>query len=109
MDLIVLPTFKTVAAWFPGTMEDPERCFSRIRRLNRGLDTGQWRVYECRKEPNGVRLVLIIDSASVTVLDGPTLESLQRRGTSYFLPSGRQARRVEIRRPVEVEDGKKEA
>jgi hypothetical protein len=35
-----LPTFKRVAAWFPGPVEDTERLLSRLRRLNRGLDTG---------------------------------------------------------------------
>ena len=65
-----LPTFKRVVAWFLGPSEDTERCFSRLRRLNRGLDTGQWWVYECREEPNGVRLVLSFDAASVTVLEG---------------------------------------
>ena len=63
-----LPTFKRVAAWFPGPTEDTEQCFSRLCRLNQGLDTGQWRVYECREDPNGVRLVLSIDASSATVL-----------------------------------------
>ena len=35
-----LPTYKRVVAWFPGPVEDTER----LRRLNRGLDTGNWRV-----------------------------------------------------------------
>jgi hypothetical protein len=64
--LDALPTFKSLAAWFLGPMEDTGHCFSRLRRL----DTGQWRVYEHRKEPNGVRLVLSIDADSVTMLDG---------------------------------------
>ena len=34
-----LPTFKRVAAWFPGPVEDTERLLTRLRRLNRGLDT----------------------------------------------------------------------
>jgi len=68
--LDALPTFKRVAAWFPGPVEDTERCFSRLRRLNRGLDTRQWRVYECREEPNGVQLVLSIDADLVTMLEG---------------------------------------
>ena len=68
--LNALPTFKRVAAWFPGPVEDTEHCFSRLRRLNRGLDTRQWRVYECREEPNGVQLVLSIDADLVTMLEG---------------------------------------
>ena len=68
--LDALPTFKRVAAWFPGPMKDTERCFSRLQRLNRGLDTGQWRVYERREESNGVCLVLSIDADLVTVLEG---------------------------------------
>jgi hypothetical protein len=67
--LDALPTFKRVAAWFPGPVEDMERYFTRLHRLNRGLDTGQWRVYERREDPNGVRLVLSIDSAMVTILE----------------------------------------
>ena len=68
--LEALPTFKRVAACFPCPEEDTERCFSRLRRLNRGLDTGQWRVYERREDPDGVRLVLGIDAATATVLEG---------------------------------------
>ena len=68
--LDALPTFKRVAAWFSGPVEDMERYFSRLRRLNQGLDTRQWRVYESREEPNGVRLVLSINADSVTVLYG---------------------------------------
>ena len=38
--LDALPTYKRVVAWFPSPVEDTER----LRRLNRGLDTGNWRV-----------------------------------------------------------------
>jgi len=65
-----LPTYKRVVAWFPGPVEDTERLLSRLRRLNRGLDTGNLRVYECNEEPNGVCLVLSIDTASIPVLEG---------------------------------------
>jgi hypothetical protein len=68
--LHALLTFKRVVAWFPVPVEDKERFFLRLCRLNRGLDTGQWKVHERREEPNGVRLVLSIDEASVTVLEG---------------------------------------
>jgi hypothetical protein len=46
--LEALPTYKRVVAWFPGPREDTERLFQRLRRLNRGLDTSQWRVYESK-------------------------------------------------------------
>ena len=65
-----LPTYKRVAAWFPGPMDDTERLLSRLRRLNRGLDTRNWRVYERKEEPSGVRLMLSIDTSSIAVLEG---------------------------------------
>ena len=65
-----LPIYKGMAAWFPGPLEDTEQLFLRLRRLNRGLKTETWRVYERREEPNVVRLVLSVDSVSVTVLEG---------------------------------------
>jgi hypothetical protein len=70
VELDALLTYKRVAAWFPGPVEDMERYFSQLRRLNRGLDTGNWRVYERREEPHGVRLVLSVDAASITMLKG---------------------------------------
>ena len=42
--LDVLPTNKRVVAWFPGPVEDTENYLLRLRRLNRGLDTRNWRV-----------------------------------------------------------------
>jgi hypothetical protein len=65
-----LRTYKRVVAWVPGLVEDTEWLFLRLRRLNRGLDTRNWRVYERKEEPNGVRLVLSIDTESVTILEG---------------------------------------
>jgi hypothetical protein len=59
--LDALPTFKRVAAWFPGPVEDTETLFQCLRRLNQGLETGQWRIYERKEEPIEVRLVLSID------------------------------------------------
>ena len=67
--LVALFTYKRVVAWFPGPAEDAERYLLRLRRLNQGLGTRQWRVYERRDESNGVRLVLSIDAASVSVLE----------------------------------------
>jgi hypothetical protein len=45
-----LSTYKRVVAWFPGPAEDTERLFLRLRRLNRGLDTRNWRVYKRKEE-----------------------------------------------------------
>jgi hypothetical protein len=70
VEMDALLAYKRVAAWFPCPVEDTERYFSRLCRLNGGLDTGNWRVYERREEPYGVHLVLSIDAASVTVLEG---------------------------------------
>jgi len=56
-----------VVAWSPGTVEDKERYFLQFRRLNQRLDTANWRVY--KRKPNGDRLVLSIDRASVAVLE----------------------------------------
>jgi hypothetical protein len=67
--LDALPTYKRLVAWFLGPVEDMECYFQRLHRLNWGLDTGHWRVYEHWEEPNGVYMVLTIDS-SVTVLEG---------------------------------------
>jgi hypothetical protein len=47
--LEALPTYKTVLAWFPGPVKDAEWYLLRLRKLNRGLDTGQWRVHERRQ------------------------------------------------------------
>jgi len=68
--LDALPTYKKEVAWFPGPAEDAERYLLRLHRLNQGLDTRHWRVYERREESNGVRLVLSIDAGSVSVLEG---------------------------------------
>jgi len=67
--LDTLPTYRRVVAWFPGPAEDAQRYLLQLRRLNEGLDTRQWRVYERREESKGVRLVLSIDTASVSVLE----------------------------------------
>jgi hypothetical protein len=66
--LDALPTYKRVVAWFPGPVEDTERYLLQLRRLNQGLDSGLWRVYEHKDESNGVRLVLSIDPSSIAVL-----------------------------------------
>jgi hypothetical protein len=79
-----LPTYKRVVAWFPGPVEDTERYFTWLRRLNRGLDTGHWRVYERKEEANGVRLVLSIDVASITVLEGLGWQPFSCVGQAIF-------------------------
>ena len=77
VDLDALPPFKRVDARFLGSTEDTERCSSRFHRLNRGLDTGQWRIY-------GVRLVLSIDTASATVLEGLCWRTFSSVGQAIF-------------------------
>jgi hypothetical protein len=52
--LDALSMYKRVAAWFLGPVEDTEKYFLWLCRLNQGLNTGQWRVYEHKEEPNGV-------------------------------------------------------
>jgi hypothetical protein len=56
VDMDALLTYRRVASWFPGPVEETERYFSRLHRLNRGLDTGNWRVYERREETHGSAL-----------------------------------------------------
>jgi hypothetical protein len=82
--LEVLPINKRAAAWFPGPGEDMERLFQRLRRLKRGMDTSQWRVYERKEEPNGVCLVLSIDSQSVTKLEGLKWRPFSGMGQAIF-------------------------
>ena len=82
--LDALPTYKRVVAWFLGPVEDTEWLLSRFRRLNWGLDTGNWRVYEHKEEPNTVRLVLSIDTASITVLKGLCWRPFSGVGQAVF-------------------------
>jgi hypothetical protein len=72
-----------------------------LQRLNWGLDTGLWRVYEHREKPNGVRLALSVNSSSIAVLGGAAMETLQWGGTCCPLPSRRRAREKEVRHPGE--------
>jgi hypothetical protein len=82
--LDALPTFQRVAAWFLGPVEDTEQYFLRLCRLNQGLDTGQWRVYERREDTNGVHLVLSIDAASVTTLERLKWRPFSGMGQAIF-------------------------
>ena len=54
--LDALPTYKRVAAWFPGPVEDTGQYLQRLCRMNRGLDTDNWRVYERRRSLMGSTL-----------------------------------------------------
>jgi hypothetical protein len=82
--LDALPIYKRVVAWFLGPVEDTEWYLSWLCRLNWGLDTGNWRVYEPKEEPNGVCLVLSIDTASVTVLEGLRWGLVSGMGQAIF-------------------------
>ena len=79
-----LPTFKRVAAWFPGPVEDTERLFMRLRRLNQGLDTRNWRVHERKEEAKGVHLVHSIDTSSVAELEGLRWRPFSGVGQAVF-------------------------
>jgi len=94
--LDALPTYKMAVAWFPGPAEDAERYLLRLRRLNQCLNTRHWRVYVRSEESNGVRLVLSIDAACVSVGEAE-MEALQWCGAEHILPSGRQVGVEEIR------------
>ena len=80
--MLSLPTKEWWLGFWP--MEDMECCFQRLHRLNQGLDTGHWRVYEHREEPNAVCLVLSIDSSSVTVLKGMGWRQFSGMGQAIF-------------------------
>ena len=84
MGLDALPTYKRVVARFPGPVKDTEQLLSWLRRLNQGLDTRNWRVYECKEEPNRVRFVLSVDTASVTVLEGLCWRPFSGVGQAVF-------------------------
>lgn len=71
-------------AWFLGPVEGTEKYLLRLRRLNLGLETRNWRVYEREEEPNGVRLVLSIDTAFVTVLQGLRWRPFSVEGEAVF-------------------------
>ena len=64
-----LPTHRRAVAWFQSPVEDTGRYLQRFRRLNRELDTYNWRAYGRKEEPNGVHPVLSIDCWSITALE----------------------------------------
>jgi hypothetical protein len=65
-------------------VEDTEKYFQRLRTPNQGLNTRHWRVYERREEPNGVHLVLSIDTASIAMLEGMKWRSFSGVGQATF-------------------------
>jgi hypothetical protein len=81
--LDALSTYKRVVAWFPGPT-DTERYLLWLWRLNQGLDTGYWRLYECKEESNEVRLVLSIDTASIAVPKGLRWRPFSGVGQAIF-------------------------
>jgi hypothetical protein len=60
----------------------------RLRRVNWGLGTGLWRVYERRVESNGVRLVLSIDSSSIAALEKLNWRPISGLGLFIFTALG---------------------
>jgi hypothetical protein len=53
-----------------GTLWRTLSCYlQQLCRLNGGLDTDNWRAYESKEEPNGVRLMLSIDTMYITALE----------------------------------------
>jgi hypothetical protein len=82
--LDALRTYKRVVAWFPGPVEDTERYFQQLCRLNQGLNTGHWRIYKRKEEPNGVCLVLSIDTVSVAALEGMKWRHFNGVGQAIF-------------------------
>ena len=98
--LDALSTYKGGLAWFTGAVGDKEHYFQQLRRLNQGLDTSHWRVYEHKEETNGVRLVLSICNNARK--DG--METIQWHRTGRLLPSGCQTRSKEIGRGEEEKE-----
>jgi hypothetical protein len=88
--LEALPTDKRVVVWFPGTAEDTERLFARIRRLNRGLETNQWRVYERKEEPRGSALCSALISSRQRRWrgwSGGPSAAQDRRSSPFWVPN----------------------
>jgi hypothetical protein len=88
MPMYALQTFRIVAAWFPGLVEDTETLFRPVLRQNRGLETGQWSICERKEEPHEVRLVLSIDQASVTALENMNWKPFSGVGQATFFLLG---------------------
>jgi hypothetical protein len=54
------------------------------------LDTDNWRVYKHREEPNGVCLVLSIDSKSITALERMSWRPFSSAGRTTFFSASNQ-------------------
>jgi hypothetical protein len=92
--LDALSTYKRVVAWFPGPT-DTERYLLWLWRLNQGLDTRYWRLYERKEESNEVRLVLRIDTASIAKPKGLRWRPFSGVGQAIFsllgaMPEGKK-------------------
>jgi hypothetical protein len=93
VDLDALPTYKRVVAWFPDPAEDTGSYFHRLHRLNQGLDTSHWRVYEHKEKPNRVHLVLSIDTSFIMVLKTMEWRPFSGVGKAVFSLLGVKAER----------------
>jgi hypothetical protein len=62
--LEALPTYGIILVWLPGPAEETGQYLQRLRRLNQGLETDNWRIYGRKEESNGVclHLLLILNS-----------------------------------------------
>jgi hypothetical protein len=85
-----LPTYKRMLAWFSGPPVENDVLLRRLRRQNDGIDTRQWRVYERRAEPRGVRLVLSMDSPSVATISSRGNRLFCGTAQAVFTPLGVQ-------------------
>lgn len=62
--------YKKVIAWIPGLTDDNDAIFKMLERHNPGLKTNGWRVFERKVEGRkGVRLVLTMDTGSISALE----------------------------------------
>ena len=82
--LEALPTYRGGLAWLPGPAEETGRYLQWLRRLNWGLETDNWRVYERKEESNGVRLVLSVDSKSIMALEKHSWKPFSGVGRATF-------------------------
>jgi hypothetical protein len=90
--LNALPTCKIVVDYFSSPVEDMGCYLRRVRRLNRGFCTNNWRVYELKEESSGVRLVLSILCKSITALERQGWRSFRGvcRAVSVFSASNQR-------------------
>jgi len=82
--------------------------FQRLCRLNQGLDVSHWRIYEHKEEPNGVHLLLSINTTSVMVLNRMGCRPFSGMGQAIFSlldvkPEGRKYDETEVEKEKEEE------